>query len=504
MRALPLLVMAMLLLSGCATQDPVEAPGPAEPDPRPVHQLAGLVEPEDLIAPTFHLLGAVAEGGPAYALGEPGVWADLDGSVYATFPGCPELTLLIGGCAHGQVYRSDDDGETWKLLNGEGGRLGDDGPAANGDADVAVDSAGTIYVSNLGGGGIQLHKSMDGGATWEYMANIVPQDEDGTAREGADRQWVTAAGPGHIINAWMRTSPSRDVEINSTFDGGANWTGSSYFGDGIGWVGTPQFAPDGMHAYVPYTQPGATTTPAGGVLGNGQTFQMHVIRTADGGATWEDVPTGMTWTTSETGLHWSGGYMAPTLDVTGDGTVVVAMAVDDYPATPAPAPANVGSTILVRTSSDNGTTWSETRSFNENALGNGGGMEVNVGSRIFPWVTGGAGDRFAITYLSAPTPVQSDFGGTVWALEAIVVDGIDGDVVETTIDSDVHQGPICARGGACAFPVDRTLLDYFESDVTPDGRLVIAYPADSYVGSQRNIQVRFAIQDGGGLLGVPA
>jgi hypothetical protein len=44
------------------------------------------------------------------------------------------------------------------------------------------------------------------------------------------------------------------------------------------------------------------------------------------------------------------------------------------------------------------------------------------------------------------------------------------------------------------------LLDYFESDLMPDGRLIVAYPADSYVCSQRNIQVRVAIQAGGSLL----
>ncbi len=340
------------------------------------------------------------------------------------------------------------------------------------------------------------------------MANVVPttadKDDDPEAREGADRQWLAAAGPGHVINAWMRTSPSRDVELNTTFDGGLNWTGNLTFGDGIGWVGSVQFAPDGQHAYIPYTQP--TGGDLGVGLGAADHFTMHVLRTADGGRTWEDVDTGMEWDTTVTGLHWSGGHMAPTLDVTGDGMVVVAMAIDTWVNLPgdAPAPTNQGTTIVLRYSRDDGTTWSETISRPQNALGgtNAGTLYANLGTRVFPWVTGGAGDRFAITYYAAQTPFDNDVAGTVWALEAMVADGAaDGAIewLETVVDPNVHEGPICTRGGLCGGPADRTLLDYFESDVTVDGRLVVVYPADSAV-SGKDIEIRVAVQDGGSFL----
>lgn len=514
MRRLLPFACLLLLAAGCLDDAPAgDAPDPDAATLAATHVLQGAVEPADFVAPTFLLRGAVAAGGPLYGAGEPGIWAALDGSLYVSFPGCddgPYYFVSYPGsetCGHGLVWKSGDLGVTWTRLNRHpDGRLTEDGPEANGDADVAVDSAGNVYASNLGGGGIQFHRSLDAGATWQYMANVVPTTadpaDDPEAREGADRQWLAAAGPGHVINAWMRTSPSRDVELNTTFDGGRNWTGNLTFGDNIGWLGTVQFAPDGQHAYLPYTQ------PTGGALGVGlgvaDHFTMHVLRTADGGRSWEDSDTGMAWDTTATGLHWSGGHMAPTLDVTGDGTVVVAMAIDNWIALPGgvPAPTNQGTTIVLRYSRDNGTTWSDTVSLGENTLGNADGMALNAGTRVFPWVTGGAGDRFAITYYSNPTPLDNDAAGSVWALEAIVADGAaEGDlqVQEVTIDANVHEGPICTRGGLCAGPADRTLLDYFESDVTIDGRLVVVYPADS-VFAGKDIEIRVAVQDGGSFL----
>lgn len=526
MKSFPVLALALLFLAGCSGQNAGHDDATDEPTAAgPLHALAGAVEPAGFDLPTFRLPPPLALGGPLYGAGEPSIVAGLDGSLYVSFPGCddgPYYFVSYPGsetCAHGLVYKSTDLAESWTRLNRHpDGRLTDDGPEANGDADVTVDSAGTVYASNLGGGGIQFHRSLDGGRTWQYMANIVPPTEDDSddpdVHEGADRQWLAAAGPGHVINAWMRTSPKRDVELNTTFDGGGNWTGNLTFGDNIGWLGSVQFAPDGMHAYVPYTQPEGGPIAVG--LGIADHFTMHVLRTADGGLTWDDVDTGMAWDTTVTGAHWSGGHMAPTLDVTGDGTIVVAMAVDNW-ITPTgtsglPAATNQGTVLILRYSRDGGATWSETQAFGQNSVQALSAFDTfNLGERVFPWVTGGAGDRFAITFFASPAPVDSDVAGTVWSLHAIIVDGAaDGELrmQEAVIDPNVHEGAICTRGGLCGGPGDRTLLDYFESDLTPDGRLVVVYPSDTLTqagpsdtgGDGKDIQIRVAVQDGGTFL----
>lgn len=502
------IVVVMAGLAGCV--DDTAAPAEVAPEKAaPTHVLVDAGEPDGLDAPTFAPLGAIASGGPVYGAGEPSAWAALDGSLLVAFPGCDRGFYLVSlptdeeTCEHGLVYRSTDDGASWTRLNRDGdGRYTDEGPAANGDADVAVDSIGTIYASNLGGGGIQFHRSTDNGTTWEYIGNIVNQtadpDDDPEAREGADRQWLAAAGPGHVINAWMRTSPNRDVAINTTFDGGETWTGPTYFGDGIGWLSTVQFAPDGQHAYIAYTQP--LGSPAAVLYGSVE-CAMRVIITEDGGLSWTDVDTGARWHTMATGGHWSCVHMAPSLDVTGDGTVVVVYSIDSehvFQGDTHIAPAI--QTIMVLTSTDQGGNWSRPMPLWHSAI-SGADMPL-PGSSIMPWVTGGAGDRFAITWLFAQNLGDQDYTGTIWDVMAAVVDGApdDGDgILEPTasiVEAGVHAGGICTRGGACLLTgSDRAFLDFFEADLLPDGRLVVTYPHD--LNPTKTIDIRVAIQDGG-------
>ena len=495
------LVAASLATAGCVT---TEEPAPGtDPDGAlpPPHLLVGAVEPTGLVAPAFALLGAVARTGPVYGGGEPSVWATGDGTLFVAFPGCDRGFYLadVPGqetCEHGLVYRSTDDGATWERLN----RLGDgryedggQGPAANGDAEVTVDAAGTVYASNLGAGGIQVHRSDDGGATWTYLGNAT---EPG---EAADRQWMAAAAAGHLIVTWMGSETdlagedqARAVVVNTTFDGGATWTGAIALGADIGWLGPVAFAPDGQTAYIPFTQ---VETASAAILLGTQTFSMRVARTLDGGRSWEVLDTGARWDSAATGGHWSGVHMAPALDVTGDGTVVVAYATDRND--PAAGATALGTQLHVLASLDGGATWSAPQ---ELPVPSPLGLEQGRGAPIMPWVVGGAGDRFAVTYLFGTTATDTDYEGTLWDVRAMVVDGVrDGSlgIVDSLVEAAVHQGAVCSRGGTCLLTgSDRALLDFFESDVTADGRLVVAYPADP-AQDGKYIDIRVAIQDGG-------
>ncbi len=495
------LTITLASMAGCLGDDPSNKPTTTNPPPTTTpatHVLVNSLEPQELEAPTFNALGAIARGGPAYGAGEPSIWAALDGSITVAFPGCDRGFYLVTlptqqQCDHGLIYRSTDDGTTWTRLNRDGdGRYTDDGPAANNDADVAVDAAGTIWASNLGGGGIQIHRSTDNGTTWTYVTDVVPENQ------GADRQWMATAGPGHLIVTWMRTSPSRDVAVNTTLDGGQNWTGTFDLGSGIGWLGSVQIAPNGQTAYIPFTQP---VTGTNLLIAGTQEFGMYVARSMDGGLTWEVLDTGARWKTPLTGGHWSGVHMAPSLDVTGDGTVVLAYSIDRYAtlANSVTTPTSTGASIMVMQSHDNGTTWSQPTPLP--ALTEiSPGIFTDATSAIMPWVTGGAGDRVAITYMQTTSPLDNDYGGTTWDIRATIINGIgteNQERVEATIDTNIHQGGICTRGSSCLLTgSDRALLDFFEADLLPDGRLIVTYPADPLTNG-KYIEIRIGIQNGG-------
>jgi hypothetical protein len=483
MRLLPL-ALVLLLAAGCLSQP--ASTGTAPPPAAPTSVVAGAAEPSGLVAPTFKLLGAVATGGPAYSAGEPSIRATLDGLLYVAFPGCDTPGSILvpvdapgqPRCDHGVVYKSADQGATWSRLNDPStGRLSGKGPAANGDAEVAVDAAGTVYASNLGGG-IHVQSSSDGGRTWGYVGNVVPKNES------ADRQWMAAAGPGHLVMAWMGSlgDKPRSVLLNTTFDGGATWTGATALGDGIGWIGPVQFAPDGATAYVVYTQP----LPGGvdAVALNQRTCAVMVGRSPDGGRAWDAIDTGARITTNLQGGHWSCVNMAPALDVTGDGHVVAAWSED----VESPGDAtSLGAVVKAVVGAPGGASWGKAFQVSDDA------------TAIMPWVAAGAGDRFAVTYLASPVPADPDYAGGKWALKAAVVDGTGAGahIVRTTIDPNVHEGGICSRGGLCfETGSDRFLLDFFQNDVLPDGRLVVVYPANPASGA-RFLEIRVALQDGG-------
>lgn len=500
MRILVAALLSALALAGCSASPPADPTDPVTTDPG--QALAGVREPAGLIAPAFDLLGAIARTGPVYGGGEPSIWAAGDGTLWVAFPGCDRGFYLVAvpmqeTCEHGLIYASRDDGATWTRSNRVGdGRYedGGDGPAANGDAEVTVDAAGTVYASNLGAGGIQVHKSLDGGATWTYVGNATE------AGEAADRQWMAAAAAGHLIVTWMGSetdlagvNQSRAVVVNTTFDGGATWTGAVALGSNIGWLGPVAFAPDGTTAYIPFTQVEEATAA---LLAGTQTFSMRVGRTLDGGRNWTVLDTGARWDSVDTGTHWSGVHMAPALDVTADGTVVVAYAVDR----PAPLLGTLtaqGTELRMLASLDGGASWTTPQVL---PVPSPLGLEQGPGSPIMPWVVGGGGDRFAVTYLLGTTVSDSDYEGTVWDVHAMVVDGLrDGSLSasDALVEAAVHQGAVCTRGGACLITgSDRALLDFFESDVTVDGRLVVSYPADP-AQDGKYIDIRVAIQDGG-------
>lgn len=484
-RAVPVAVLLVLVsLTGCLGGEDVERSeqAPAVRSGQATgHVLVGAHEPAGFQAPGFEVLGTVAEVGYGIAGGEPGTWAAPDGTLYVTFPGCDTSPLAATPvfraagqphCAHGLVFRTDAPGGTWERLNDETtGELAPGAPVANGDADLAVDAAGTVYASDLGSGRVQVFASTDRGDRWTHLGDVVPEEDT------ADRQWMAAGADGHLVMAWMTTGGGceRCVTARTTFDGGQTWTDPIYVGQGIGWLGPIQLDPEGERAYVPYTRQVEEGT-----------FGLHIARSDDGGISWTGIDTGLQTTTygQLATEQWSGVHMAPVMDITGDGTLVYAWS-EQVPGPTDQAPG--GTVVRLSASLDRGATW---------------GPVVDITQRpnaIMPWISGGGGDRVAITYYASDIEGPPDRVG-LWDVEAAWIDGVATSkprIERAIVEADVHQGGICSRGGNCALSgADRSLLDFFENEVLPDGRLFIAYAVDP-ADEGRVIQIRAAVQDAG-------
>lgn len=463
-----LVTVVLLGVAGCLGESsPLSTPPGGPPPVQVSHVLVNVTEPLDLVAPTFKLLGKL----PDSRGGEPSIWAHTDGTLYVSYPGC----LTGKNCENGPVWRSNDEGASWTYLNDPtNGRLGKDMHRANGDAEVTVDANGTVYTSDLGGG-IQVFRSRDQGTTWEWTSDVVKG-----AGGGADRQWMAAAGEGVLVMDWMDTS-ARQVAVRTSRDGGVTWADAKRFGATVGTLGPIHFDPSGKKVFGAFTQPKAPLPIGTNALFTSPEFELHVIRSLDEGRTWDEINTGVVIPHSYSGLHWAGSLIFPALDITGDGHVVVAWSEEIVP--PGNV-ANTGARVRMISSGDDGKTWT---------------APLDVSSRspsVLPWVTGGAGDRAVISYLSADFLSDSDRAVlSDWDVMLSVVDGVGRagtKKVETTVDRAVHKGGVCTTGTACAIS-DRSLLDFFETDLMPDGRIVMTYPADP----GQSTEIRTAIQTAG-------
>jgi hypothetical protein len=115
-----------------------------------------------------------------------------------------------------KLWKSADKGRTWERVN-----IGteEDGAVGNSDVDLAVDSAGTLYLAEMGfdrsvgqGTSISIGVSRDAGSTWKWTQ--LSRDRF------VDRPWVDVApdGTAHVI--WNDTA---GVHYTKITDHGSTW-----------------------------------------------------------------------------------------------------------------------------------------------------------------------------------------------------------------------------------------------------------------------------------------
>ncbi len=150
------------------------------------------------------------EGGGIYKSTDAGeTWDKLEG-------GLPELIGKVGidisatnpkrlyaivEAEKGGVYRSDDAGKTWKLMNGD--NILKARAWYYNHLKVDPNDDNTLYVMN-----VQLHKSIDGGKTFEIVKLPHGDTHD---------MWINPENSLNMINA-------NDGGATITFDGGKSWS----------------------------------------------------------------------------------------------------------------------------------------------------------------------------------------------------------------------------------------------------------------------------------------
>ncbi|MGH8226143.1 MAG: VPS10 domain-containing protein [Gammaproteobacteria bacterium] len=150
-----------------------------------------------------------SDGGESWRkLAMQGLPADMGriGIAVADMSAGPRLYAMATGSKHGGVYRSDDGGAHWRLMNDEDRLWGRGWYFGRIEVDPA--NPDVVYVPNT-----SLYRSSDGGAHFTALKGS-PNGDD------FQRLWIDSKDPAHLIT-------SADQGTSISLDNGAHW--SSWF-----------------------------------------------------------------------------------------------------------------------------------------------------------------------------------------------------------------------------------------------------------------------------------
>lgn len=381
--------------------------------------LAALIATPALAPTTALKFGAPVNLRDSAGFGEPSIAVGPDGTVYVASPG-----------EHTAMWRSTNGASTFTRLA--------DSLGSSGDSDVALDADGTLYASDLFSN-VPVSVSFDRAQSFSYVST--------SGISGSiDRQWLAAAGSGHVFSVWRDGTTER---IAISHDQGKTWT-RSVIATGVTFQGNI-IATSVNDLYLPYT----TSSTA------------RVAISHDGGASWKDV----------LAMPMVGrSFLFPSLAVDRAGNIYVAAAEGGNVSTGA----DPGNVVRFTRSLDDGATWTLP-------------VTVSIPSdyAIFPWVIAGSPGRVAIAWLDGvpPTgykPDSNTAAATPWYIGlAYTNTGTSARPAWqiTRATGVIFTGPICTFGTLCSpvhnpVAMNRVLLDFFEMAELPNGNIVIAYPGN--------------------------
>ncbi len=376
------------------------------------------------------------------------------------------------------IWTSDDNGETWQFRPRT---VAPDGVPASGfsDPEVAIDSDGNVYYSEINLANVAVSSSADNGSTYtleNYFGAVM-----------TDRQWMEADRPGElyfVANAFgggtgTPPDPSLGHYISKSTDGGKTFT--TNVPDREGGAGIGDIRVDKLTGTVYETHHPRYGRGAG-------TLSMAAFRDARlGDLTPETHPIAEG---VDSVSHW------PAFDLDPSGNLYVTW--DES------GRGDREAGIWFATSRDGARSWSEPVR-----------IDTDSNTDIWPWLAVGDDGRVAIAWLEADVALPDNDAETPgdhgWRLQAAATEtglGCPGGKapsfsVATATEEPLHTGTICQGGTTCqAFAIDRRLGDYFSLEVDGTGHMYIGY-SDTRVPGAVSLP-GFVRQDSGPALLAPA
>jgi hypothetical protein len=401
---------------------------------------------------------------------------------------------------------------------------------------IDVDHSNVIYVSAIGGGGTELWRSTDVGKTFsaksitsplgggdseieilsndvvltadlELVDSAVSRSEDRfntytqqTVGSEQDRQWLAHRCSNIVLLGYHDIVLEAEM-VNRSTDGGVTWDAVPIFispkGSAPGSQDVPLYADQGVNTfsgpmvvdqktgdtYIIFAISNVVGNVTTGIPPFGDPTQIVVGVSHDEALTWE-------LKLIESGPVGSlAGLIFPWITLDRAGNVYASWAGRDAETDPI--------NVFMSYSNDHGETWSAPYRVNKDADGP---------AHIYTTMSAGDPGVVDIAWYTStkPDPADTDADWYVDFAQVRNANTSNPQVSQSRVTPNrIHHGDICLNGLLCELGGDRSLLDFFQIQVGPDGMANIAFANNGYPvddtpdDNQDNLSVWYARQTGG-------
>jgi hypothetical protein len=385
---------------------------------------------------------------------EPSIRAALDGTIYIVAPTGLGNTARDGAESTGGdvIWRSEDNGKTWTFLGSLDENVG------GGDADIAPDAEGTLWGSGLTLANTTASISTDKGDN--FTVNPV-----GTLSTVVDRQWIETykaepfafmttgeIGTGTVLLSRLERLPGDIPAVSNTV--------RIEHEQGYQWPGEIAVDEKNDYVYVAYNTPGGDSDNADDIMVARTDLNL-------GGLTQFKV-------TTTVGDSFDS-FVA--VDVDRAGNIYVVWSERRKTNDGGKKKGTTNSYLGI--SEDGGETWGQPIKLN-----------TRPRSTAFPWVAAGDEGRVAVAYYgtrrAGPSPEDVIVEGRrvpKWRVfVSYSLNATKGasftEMPAMSLGDHLHKGNVCTSGTGCAAGT-RDLLDFFQLDLTPCGKIAITYTDNS-------------------------